>query len=276
MGTVVQTNYKDRILRGRIGTIADEVGAEIGTRICETAAGIGFGLAVSQGTGEKGAVIGGSNFIGVSLCDVTLNGVPLDPLNDGTQIAADKIGQYFNFGVASRGHIWVEAGMLVAPGNALAYNTTTGEFTTGTGGTASHGKVTFTSNPAAEDTITFSTPTGSVVTFKASGATGLQSNIGETLNQTLVNLAAMLNASADANLTKLKYQAYPTGDAYELHWASETAGANDAWTAATTVTGATVTAASGGSAASTAIVGGYWKTAAIAGEPAIISLGIQQ
>lgn len=64
------------------------------------------------------------------------------------------------------------------------------------------GTATFSANPAANDTLTIA---GTAVTFVASGATGLQVNIGSSLAITLSNLLTMLQASADTGLVKLTY-----------------------------------------------------------------------
>ncbi|MBY0559871.1 hypothetical protein [Hyphomicrobium sp.] len=67
---------------------------------------------------------------------------------------------------------------------------------------AATGSFTFSQNPANNDTITIG---GTVVTFKTSGATGNQLNIGADLATTLTALKNFLNASADANVSKCTY-----------------------------------------------------------------------
>jgi hypothetical protein len=64
------------------------------------------------------------------------------------------------------------------------------------------GSAAFTTNPAPADTLTLN---GTVVTFVASGAAGLQVNIGPNLPATLQNLITMLQASADTQLVKFQY-----------------------------------------------------------------------
>jgi hypothetical protein len=64
------------------------------------------------------------------------------------------------------------------------------------------GTATFSANPAANDTLTIA---GSAVTFVASGATGLQVNIGANLATTLSNLLTTLRASADTGIVKCSY-----------------------------------------------------------------------
>jgi len=95
--------------------------ADFGTRtgICETAAGIGFGLVVGQGAGEKGVVLGGTlaNFLGITVRDITVRPNPT---------AQDSYPQYSNVGYIQDGQIWVLAGAAVAAGNPVYYNTSTG------------------------------------------------------------------------------------------------------------------------------------------------------
>lgn len=64
------------------------------------------------------------------------------------------------------------------------------------------GTATFSANPTANDTLTIA---GSAVTFVASGATGLQVNIGSNLAATLSNLLTLLQGSADTGLVKCSY-----------------------------------------------------------------------
>lgn len=293
--TVVQTTYRPQQAPGVVGMIADMVSADVSTYQVETSAGIGFGLAVGQGTGDTGAVLGGASFLGVSVRDVTLDRLPIDPLSSAsTPLALDTYQQRSNMGVLTRGHIWVLAADNVAAGNALAYDATTGLFTTGTAGCAATGSITFTTQPVAGNTVTID---GTVVTFEASGASGEQVNIGPTLGATISALAAFLtaNVAADANIAVGKYLAYPPspGGAGEgsgantLMIAASTVGAGGAgppktgnsFTIATNVPGATVSAATltGGNADTTvAITGGYWVDSAISGQIARISLGIQR
>jgi hypothetical protein len=67
------------------------------------------------------------------------------------------------------------------------------------------GTATFSANPSANDTLTIA---GSAVTFVASGATGLQVNIGATLAATLANLMTLLTTSADTGLVKCSYSLF--------------------------------------------------------------------
>ena len=65
MSTVLQTRYSQYIAPGVEGMISEMTGSEVGTKICETAAGIPFGKAVSWGTIAKGCILGGTKFAGL-------------------------------------------------------------------------------------------------------------------------------------------------------------------------------------------------------------------
>lgn len=290
MSTVVQTVYKPQIIAATVGMIADEASADVMTRICETSAGIGFGLAVCLGTlSDKGAVLGGTTtgaFLGVSVRDVTLDRLPIDPLAaDQSLIAADTYGQYSNMAVLTRGNIWVtcygggSAG--VKSGDPLGYDTN-GHFTNSaaTQGTFSFGSTTFTQNPAVGDTLVVN---GDTWTWASAITSGLQLLVGATLGDSIRMAATTLEASTSTNTTVMQYSYFPYSPAgapegsgaNTLQYANETVGTG-VFTITSSTTGATVTAMTAGVALSVAVVGGYWKTHAIAGQIAKISLGIQR
>ena len=285
MSTVVQRTYRPQIAPAVVGLVANEIDAAIKSKNVDTVAGIGFGLAVSQGTTQDGIIIGGSAFVGVTVRDVTQGLAPLDPLSDvvGT---VDTYGRYESAGVLSRGDIWVAAGVVVAAGDPASYNTTTGQLATGTTGISATGTLTFTQQPAANSTIVIAAHN---ITFKASGAVAANDevNIGPTLGDTLSRVAALVAANVSTNWATVKVIAYPPSPggaaqgsgANELHVAAVTAGvAGNAITlTAGTAAGVTASGATllGGLAGATAISGGRWTTSAQAGELAILSLGIQ-
>lgn len=124
----VQTSYSERQRKAVAGMIANMDDVQRVTRICATAAGIGFGLAVSDSTGRKDAVLGGAltSFLGATIRDNTL----VVRASGGD---VDEYQQYENMGVLRQGSIWVTAGAAVARGDAVNYNATTGVFSN-TGG----------------------------------------------------------------------------------------------------------------------------------------------
>lgn len=113
----VQTTYSENPAAAVAGMPADaDYSAD--TRFCETAAGIGYGIAVSQGTADKGALIGGASaavFAGVTIRDKTV-------VNDD----GDEYAENENMGVMTRGDIWVTVGGDVTAGGDVTFASTTG------------------------------------------------------------------------------------------------------------------------------------------------------
>jgi hypothetical protein len=292
MTTVVQTNYRPQIRPGVPGMIADMTDAERQTYQSETS-GLGFGLAVSNGTGPSGCVLGGTKFLGITCRDTTIvpGGISIDPLFTGAALAPDLIQLNANLSVLTRGRIWVIAGAKVSVGDALWYNNTTGALTNATGGVAAQGSITFTVNPVDGNTVVID---GTTVTFKATGASGNQVNIGPTLGDTVAALANLVNAGGaagtDPNLTLLNAEAYPPSPggsgqgsgANQLLLSAKALGTGgNAYTlGAGTTPGVTIsgTVFSGGvGGTSTQVPSGYWVTPSlVAGDVATVSLAIQR
>lgn len=119
----VQTTYPAVMPVGLPGMPASMVNWDGDTRIVETAAGIGFGLAVSKGATDRGIVIGGaSKFAGITYRDITLFGPTVD-----------VYPQYTNAGIMVRGDIWVAVGAAVVAGTAANFVAATGVITSGAG-----------------------------------------------------------------------------------------------------------------------------------------------
>ena len=119
----VQPSYAAHIGKPRPGTIAG-TNSDIGTGICETVAGIGFGLAVTQGAGDNGVVLGGATkFIGISVKDITLGA------------GFDAYPQYASLGVNKKGFTWVAPAVAVVCGDPVTYVSATGRLSN-TGGVA--------------------------------------------------------------------------------------------------------------------------------------------
>src|SRR5262252_7552287 len=122
----VQTTYTRYQPVAQAGMLADEVNWAADTRIVETTAGIGFGLAVSQGTNDDGCIIGGSAPVGVTRADTTLARADLAP---ATSPGIDIYAKGDNAGVLTMGDIWVLAYASVSPATAsVVFEAATGKF----------------------------------------------------------------------------------------------------------------------------------------------------
>lgn len=111
----VQSTYSSRLSNGHVGEIADLGESNVISRDVETSGGIGFGVAVIQGTADNQCKIGGAGtFLGITV---------RDPAVDATR--GDKYNQYDNAAILDRGTIWVTAGEAVVPGDVV-YRTATG------------------------------------------------------------------------------------------------------------------------------------------------------
>jgi hypothetical protein len=281
---VLQTRYAPYIAPAVEGQIADTADSEVGTRLCETVAGIPFGKAVSWGAGPKSCVLGGATkFVGLSVRDITLVLAPVDPLST-TPNPLDAYGRYTNVSVMSRGHMWVKPQALVVPGDDAYYDGTSGVLGNSATGMAASGWVRFSRQPVAGETLQLGTP-NATLTFVASGATGDQVNIGATMGDTIAAAAAVLDGSATAGFSTLTFRADPasvTGapsgaDTIYIQNNAVGTGGNaipiTSGPAGMTKSGAVL---SGGTASAVAITAGKWITGAIGGQLAIVSLGIQQ
>lgn len=124
MVNVVQSTYKATLDPARAGLISG-CDFDVDTGVVETVAGIGFGLAVSQGVGSPGVIIGGTRlgFRGITVRDVTLESAQVD-----------KYAQYQNAGVLTKGKIWVAPSHSVVAGDPVYFVGATGVFTNQSGG----------------------------------------------------------------------------------------------------------------------------------------------
>jgi hypothetical protein len=116
----VQSAYTRYILPAQNGMLASSINWAADTRIVETAAGIGFGLAVSQGVSDNGCIIGGSAFVGVTRADQTL------PRSE--TLTLDQYAQYDNAGIFVSGDIYVNCYASVTPATAVVFEAATGKF----------------------------------------------------------------------------------------------------------------------------------------------------
>lgn len=118
--------YRDTMRNNAPGTIAGS-GYDVKTGNCETDAGIGFGLAVSQGTISDDAVVLGGTLSG-------FKGITVKDINRDTR-SADKYQKYEEVGYLNRDEIWVVATGAVADG-AVYFDGTTGAILASSGGGA--------------------------------------------------------------------------------------------------------------------------------------------
>lgn len=122
---IIQSTFTERMEPGRAGVILGGDQFDADTGICETVAGLAFGIAVSQGSADKGVVIGGTRagFRGITIRDITL---------ESSQ--TDKYARYQNVGVMTRGKIWCTPSHAVAAGDAVYFVAATGVLTNQSGG----------------------------------------------------------------------------------------------------------------------------------------------
>ena len=115
----VQPTYIRYLVPGQNGMLADELNWSADSRSVETVAGIGFGLAVSQGVNDTGCIIGGSAYVGVTRADTTL------PQAAGT--TPDVYAKGDTAGVLTMGDIWVNCYASVTPATAVVFEAATGK-----------------------------------------------------------------------------------------------------------------------------------------------------
>ena len=117
---IVQSTYSENIAIASPGMPAD-ADYSAATKICETAAGIAFGVAVQRGTSDNEALVGAAaatEFVGVTIRDITQS--------------ADKYSQHENMGVMQRGRIWVTVGGDVSAGENVTFDASTGVLSSAT------------------------------------------------------------------------------------------------------------------------------------------------
>lgn len=119
----VQTNYAATLNPAVVGAQATMIPATLISRNVETAAGIAFGVAVAQGTTDKGVVpfAGAANkYVGITLLDRSARGTTTSP---------DGFAQRESARVMTKGDIWVQASVQVAAGDPVFLVAATGLFT---------------------------------------------------------------------------------------------------------------------------------------------------
>jgi len=126
---VVQSTFPEYMRAGVPGMINRMVAYNAVSRSCDTATGIPACRAVSQGTWDGGAVIGGTliGFLGITILDPTIV-VPA-----GSGLAPETTPQYAELGVLTSGEIFAVAPVAVAAGDPVHFIAADGTLTN-TGG----------------------------------------------------------------------------------------------------------------------------------------------
>lgn len=120
----VQTSYATTMRVAFAGLKGDTAPEVILTRNIETAGGIGFGLAVSQGTGDRQVRLGAgtvATFVGVTVVDQTAGSTALTPPTNVDQYQQGDLAA-----IMQAGSIWVLADGAVTAGTAVTYTQATG------------------------------------------------------------------------------------------------------------------------------------------------------
>ncbi|UXY55381.1 structural cement protein Gp24 [Pseudomonas tohonis] len=116
----VQTNYSENIRRAVPGMLVDMIPKTLLSRTIEDSAGVGFGIAVCQGTQDKGVrkfngdFVG--KFVGITVRERSLNA------------EADGFKQYDSVRVITKGAVWVLPSVAVAPRDPVYLIPSTGAF----------------------------------------------------------------------------------------------------------------------------------------------------
>lgn len=114
----VQSTYSENIAAAAAGLLGNMTPATLISRTVETAAGVGFGLPVAQGSDDNGCIAyAGSGYLGITVRERSL-----DPNNP------DKFAQYDSARILQKGTVWVQASKAVAAGDSV-YITDDGDFT---------------------------------------------------------------------------------------------------------------------------------------------------
>lgn len=114
-----QTSYSIKQPKAYAGLIYAQAPHDIVSRLVETVAGIGFGVAVSRGTDkERQIVAGGTDFLGITIRSLDKEGAA----NTG----AIQWNETESAGVIRDGYIWAVCPAGCNPGDAVKYTNATG------------------------------------------------------------------------------------------------------------------------------------------------------
>lgn len=117
----VQTTYQETLDAGRAGQVVNTEAKNVISRTVETAAGVGFGKPVAQGTQDKGCKITEAG--DTAVLGITVREWSTDANNP------DVFSQYDSAGVMTKGVIWVDAAAAVNAGDPVWVTVATGAFT---------------------------------------------------------------------------------------------------------------------------------------------------
>jgi hypothetical protein len=107
--STIQSTYADNIGSGYAGGIVNTEPKTLISRTVEGASGLAFGLAVMQGTNDKGVVVSdGSAFLGVTVREASVD--PSTP---------SKFAQYEEARIMTKGVIWVANSGGVSAGDPV-------------------------------------------------------------------------------------------------------------------------------------------------------------
>jgi hypothetical protein len=116
----VQSTYSDTLRAGVAGQVVNTVPATFISRTVEGASGLAFGVAVAQGTADKGCDPFGSGdtaILGISVRERSI---------DANE--PDKFDQYDDARIMTKGCIWVTASVAVNAGDPVYVIPATGAF----------------------------------------------------------------------------------------------------------------------------------------------------
>jgi hypothetical protein len=126
---VVQSTFPEQMRQGFPGMVNRQVLYNSVSRSCDTPTGIPYARAVSQGSWDGGAVIGGTanGFLGITIMDPTL-------VNPTTSALGDCVyAQYTEMGILTQGEMFATAPVAVVAGDPVSFIAVDGTLTN-TGG----------------------------------------------------------------------------------------------------------------------------------------------
>lgn len=120
----LQTTYPNTLDQARVGMIASAENVNFISKTVETAAGVGFGIAVAQGAADGGCIAfaGSGTILGITVRAVSM------------KAETDTFEQYDACRIMTKGTIFVQASVAVNAGEQV-YVTDAGAFTNSDSGT---------------------------------------------------------------------------------------------------------------------------------------------